>query len=310
MKKIIYIFFLVLLIGCSGKEKKLLNINNLFEIRIPENMEIISIKQYFLKDKNNTQYGIGNVLYIVFQNKFFFMDIDVYGDSNRNILDGSKKYNLREIINPHPYMSQSQIIELKENYNNAPFINKNQVTMGKFISNWGTRWTSDYYGLYFTLPNEDFNECVISIYNIWGTFAENEQLDDNYKYKIKEIGGNLEKIFNDLEKMEDSIKFKLTGKSKKIGIDNIGEQIIEDEYIYPATNNLRMRSQPSLTGEELGYMEDKMYRIVFIGEEAEMEGLKGNWLLIIPWFDNSASWVFSGYTREATEEEINSHFEG
>jgi len=292
------------------KRDKVLNINNLFEIKIPKDIEIVSINQYLLLDRDNTQYGFSNTLFILYQNKFFFMDIDVYGNTNRSIFDGSEIYYLRKIINPHPYKSENQIKFLKENYINDPSTNRNKIKIGKYFSSWGTSWTSDYYGLYFKLPNNEFDECVISINNIWGTFAKSEIIDENYKTEIKKKGGNLEKIFNDLESMENSITFKLTNESIKIGNGSVGEQVIDSEYIYPTINNLRMRSQPSLDGEILGYMKKEMYCVVAIGEETEIEGIKGNWLLIIPWSGNSASWVFSGFTRKATDEEIYSRFEG
>jgi hypothetical protein len=293
------------------KEKgdKVLNINDLFEIKIPKNIEIVSINQYLLADIDNTQYGISNTLYILYENKFFFLEIDIYGSTDRSIFNRSETYNLREIINPHPYRSGNQIKFLKEKYINEPFTNKNQVKIGKFFSSWGTSWSSDYYGLYFSLPNNEFNECVISIFNVWGTFAESDTIDENYKEKIKKTGGNLEKIFNDLEFMENSITYKVTDKSIKIGNGSIGEQNIEEVYIYPAIDNLRMRSRPSLTGEVLGYMKKEMYRVVVIGDEAKIDGIKGNWLLIIPWQGNSASWIFSGYTRKATNKELDRYFE-
>ena len=337
MKKIICFLFIFFLFGCSNKKEqsninketreqevllkrekilkellekgdKVLNINDLFEIIIPENIEIMSINQYFLLDSDNTQYGVENSLYILYQNKFFFMDINIYGNKNRSLLDGTKTYNLRKIINPAPYMSKNQINYLKENYFNKPFTNKNQVKTGKFFSSWGTSWSSDYYGLYFTLPNDEFNECVISISNIWGTFANSETIDENYKEEIKKTGGNLEKIFNDLEFMENSITYKLSEKSIKIENGGVGEQIIDNDYVYPVIDNLRMRSRPSLTGEVLGYMEKEMYRVVVIGEEEEIGGIKGNWLLIKSWYGNSAAWVFSGYTREATNAEKDRYF--
>jgi len=292
------------------KGDKLLNINNLFEIKIPENIEIISINQYLLLNRNNTQYGIYNLFKIVYQNKFFFMSINIYGNTNHFILEGNKTYNLSKIINPSSYMSKNQIKYLKENYINESFINKNKIKISRYVSIWGTSSTSDYYGLYFKLLNNEFNECVISIDNIWGTFAKIETLDENYKENITKEGGNLKKIFQDLELMENSITFVLSEDSIKIENGSIGEEIINDEYIFPLIDNLRMRNQPLLTGEVLGYMEKKMYRIVFIGKKAEIDGIEGNWIMITPWNGNDVSWVFSGFTRKATDEELNRHFEG
>jgi len=290
------------------KGDKLLNINNIFEIKIPENIEIVSVSQYLLLNDDNTQYGIYNLLRIVYENKFFFMTIEIYGDTNHLFLDGSKTYNMNTIINSSSYKSQNQIIYLKENYINDPLINKKNIKIGRFISRWGTSWTSDYYGLYFKLPNDEFDECIISIDNIWGTFAKIETLDENYKENIIKEGGILEKIFQDLELMENSITFTLSEDSIKIENGNAGEENITDEYIFPAIENLRMRNQPLLTGEVLGYMKNEMYRVVVIGERVKIDGIEGNWIMIIPWHGNDVSWVFSGFTRIATKDELDSYF--
>ena len=347
MKNIIFLFLLALLSGCSDKKSqtnsvdkeqnqflnissaymnteisenkeiiiklleksgiKLLNINNLFEISIPENIEIVTLNQYLFMDRDNTQYCIGNYLGIIYQNKYFVIRIDCYGDSNESILNGNETYNLRKIINPEPYKSRNEINFLKKNYSDDFFINGNGVRIGKSISNWGSGVTSDYYGLYFTLSNNEFNECVILIYNVWYSFAINEGLvhdDKNYKIKYMNEGGNLERIFQDLEFIENSITFTVSNDSIKIYNGSIGENIIDDELIFTTIDNLRMRKQPSLSGEILGYMDDIIYRVILIGEYAEIDGIKGNWVMVIPFNGNSISWVFNGFTRKPTEEEI------
>jgi hypothetical protein len=291
-------------------ENKLLNINNLFEIEISENIEIVSISQYL--DRSKTQYCITNSLDVIYQNKHFYLDIDCYGNTNSAILKNNEFYNLKKLINPSLYKSMNQIGYLKSNYVNDPSINKNDIKIGKFVSHWGTSWTSDYYGVYFILPNSEFNECVISIDNVWYTFAQNETLEDDedYKNKILREGGNLEKIFRELEMIENSITFNLSDDSIKIENGRIGGKNINDEYIFPAIDNLRMRNKPSLTGEILGYMENKIYQVIVIGEDVEIEGIKGNWIMIIPHNGNSVSWVFNGFTREATDEECYQYFGG
>ena len=184
--------------------------------------------------------------------------------------------------------------------------------MSKLITSWASGATSDYYGLYFNIQDNEFNECVISINNIWGTYVNFETIskisEKNYISKILEEGDDLENIFKDLDIMENSITFSLTKNSMIIKNGDIGENEIEDDLIYPAINNLRMRNQPSLTGEIVGYMENRIYQIIFIGAEAEIDGIKGNWLIIRPFNKNSISWVFSGYTRKPTKEEIRSLF--
>jgi hypothetical protein len=289
------------------KGDKILNINNLFEIRIPENIEIASIDQYFLLDYDNTQYGVENLLRIVYENKFFFIGIQIYGNKD-SFFTEEKTYDLKKIVNPSPYMSKNQVKYLKENYLNDPFTNMNKIKISRFISNWGTSFTSDYYGLYFKIPNNQFDECVISIDNIWGTFAKNEILDEDYKEKIAKEGGTLEKIFKDLEIIENSITFTLSDDSIKIGNGCAGTGIIENNYIYPTIADLRMRSRPSLDGEVLGYMKNAMYRVVVTGEKAVIDGIEGDWIMITSLSGNDAAWVFSGFTRKATGEEYDYYF--
>jgi hypothetical protein len=289
---------------------KTLNINNLFELTIPEDFDIISIDQYLFLNRDNTQYNISNSLRVIYQNKFFNIRIDCIGNTDASILDGDKYNNLRKFINTSVYVG-NQINDLKNNYIEDPFINENYIKISRFISPWGTSWTSDYYGLYFTLPNNEYTECVISIYNIWGTFAQNvpfPQSEKDYILKSKEEGGIIERIFQDLEFMENSITFTSSENSIKILNGSVGEEIIKDEYIFPTADNLRMRKQPSLTSEVLGYMENKIYIIRAIGEKTEIEGINGNWILVVPHDGNSAAWVFNGFTRKATSEEINHVF--
>jgi hypothetical protein len=57
-------------------------------------------------------------------------------------------------------------------------------------------------------------------------------------------------------------------------------------------------------------MKNEIYQIIIVGNELEIDGIKGNWILIKPGLGNNLTWVFSGYTRSATEEEIYSYFEG
>jgi hypothetical protein len=166
------------------KGDKILNINNLFEVKIPENIEIVSIDQYLILDRDNTQYGVRNSLYMVYENKFFCICIEIYGNKDKSFFTEDKTYNLKKMVNYDPYVGQNQVKHLKENYLNAPFTNRNKVKIGRFVSLWGTSFTSDYYGLYFKIPNDQFDECIISIDNIWGTYTKNEILDENYKEKI------------------------------------------------------------------------------------------------------------------------------
>jgi hypothetical protein len=344
MKNIILFCLLTLLVGCSSKKSqsdltneeqniptnlsvvdteilknqdevikllrksgvKKLNINNLFEINIPASIEVVSLNQYLFVDRDNTQYSVSNYFDIVYQNKYFILRIDCYGDTNMSILNGDKTYNLRKIINPNIYKSENIIKYLKENYDDDSFTNKNNVKMGRLVSNWASGRTSDYYGLYFTLSNNEFSECVIAIYNIWYTFTVNEELDHNdksYRVKYKNDGGDLEGIFQELEIIENSISFKKSEDSIIILNGSVGENIIDSEYVFPATDNLRMWNKPSLTGEVLGYMENKIYRVIVIGESIEIDGINGNWIMIIPFYGNSVTWVFDGYIREPTQEE-------
>jgi hypothetical protein len=303
----------IILFGENGN--RTLNINDLFVITIPEGMELKFIEQKIGIDKGergivkrSPQYLIQNNLYIVFQDKYFLITIGCYGNANQDILSGNKKYNMELFNYSGSYAVADRIIDLKQNYDNIPFINENNVQIGKLVGSWPSGTTSDYYGLYFILPNNEFNECIVSINNVWRTYAKNTSLilfnDLNYKEKYKDEGGNLEEYFRLLELMEDSISFIISDNSIKIYNGYPYEEYSNGNlFIIPTIDNLRMRDQPSITGNNIGYMRKEVYTVMSIGEEIEIDGIKGNWVLIKPFFGNDLSWVFSGYTREVTPEE-------
>jgi hypothetical protein len=203
---------------------------------------------------------------------------------------------------------------LKQNYNAIPFFNRAGVKIGRFISTWGSGISSDTYALYFEIPNREFTECSIVIDNIWGTFAQHDELvlnDTRYEDKIKSEGGVLETFFRQLALLENSITFAISNDSHKIEGGYAYEKYPTDyAYILPTISNLRMRNSPALTGEVVGFMQNRMYQIIRIGERAEIDGITGNWILIKPYPGNSLSWVFSGYTRKATEQEIANYYDG
>lgn len=128
--------------------------------------------------------------------------------------------------------------------------------------------------------------------------------EKHYKTKLLKEEKILQEMFQNLFLLENTITFSLSDDSIKIINGNVGEEIIEDDLVLPIINNLRMRKTPSLSGEIIGYMEDKIYRIIALGEEEEIEGINGNWIMIKPHDSNDVSWVFSGFTRKPTTEEI------
>jgi hypothetical protein len=236
------------------------------------------------------------------------MSILCYGNKNESILKGDETLNMEKYTYYGSYGIADRIKYLKRNYSNMPFFNKNNIKMSKLVSDWPSGVTSDTYGLYFTLLNSDFNECSIIIDNIWGAFAQNEKLvwdDNNYKNKIKNEGGKLEELFQKLEFIENSITYTISNSSNKINNGYTYQKYPADySYILPTINNLRMRNSPALTGEFSGFMKNSIYMIIRIGENVEIDGISGNWIMIKPAGGNSLSWVFSGYTRKATEQEI------
>lgn len=292
-----------------GKEY---NINDLFQVNIPDGIELVSISQKLMIKDDKSQYFIWNQIDFIFENKYFSIAINCYGNSNKKILEGSKTYNMETGTYYASYNIADQIKDLKQNFIHMPLFNKNNVKYSKFVSDWPSGRTSDYYGLYFQMPNNDFSECIISINNIWYSFAKNQrlQIGNNLDYKelyMKE-GGKLQAIFQLLELFENSITFSISNNAAKI--DNYEKYESDYSYIIPTIRNLRMRREPSLNSEVLGYMLNKIYQVIIIGDEAVIDGIKGNWILIRPAIGNDLSWVFSGYTRKATEEEIDYYFEG
>jgi hypothetical protein len=329
MKKlIIFVSIIIILSACAKKSANerenitetaetakitAYNINNALEIEIPEEMEVVAIKQYLAVNYDNTRYCIDTSFRFIYENRYLSLVVQCYGSADKSILDGTKILNMEKYSFYGEYNIASQIKELKQNYTDNLLTNKNGVEFSRLVSYWPSGATSDYYGLYFKLPGKDFSECIISINNIWGSFDDPEKLsmpDNDYKEKVKSAGGKLEAFFNLLDEFENSISFKTSGKAIKAADGFAYEKYnIDDMYVVPATDNLRMRKEPSLTGEVSGYMKDVVYKVIKIGDEAEIDGIKGNWLMVKEYFlsgrdDNALSWVFSAYTRPASEEEL------
>lgn len=307
MKKnriLLFLLFSVAILGFSEGY----NINNLFSINLPGAMEVVSINQYLRVKSDATQYSIISNIYFIYENRYFSISIQCYGNTNRSILNGIETYNMRRGTYYANYNIASQINYLKQNYRTSPLKNSNGLQYAKLVSLWPSGMSSDYYGLYFLLPNSEFNECILSIYNAWDALAVDQKLvwnDNNYKTKYISDGGKLREFFELLETLEESIDFKNSDGYTSITNGYAYEKYTTDySYIFPAISNLRMRSSPSLTGEILGYMENRMYQVIIIGEEAEIDGIRGNWLMIKPYLRPALSWVFSGYTRKATDAEI------
>jgi len=271
MKKYIFcLFFCVLNICVFGKEY---NIHNLFQINIPDEIEVVKIDQKLRINNYDSQYWLANWFYIIYDSKYFVFLVDCFGSNNKKLLDGSEKLNMTTNTYISKYNIADQLKFLKQNY----------------------------------------SECIISIYNIWYSFAKNQQLemDNNPDYKEKYMlkGGSLKNIFQLLEILEESLSFTISNNTIKIiNGYNYKKYNSDDSFICPTIKNLRMRREPSLNSEVLGYMSDTLYEIIIIGNEINIDGIKGNWILIKPENKNNLSWVFSGYTRKATEEEIFNHF--
>ena len=108
-----------------------------------------------------------------------------------------------------------------------------------------------------------------------------------------------------LESVENSITFHISDNTRSIinGYNYARNDLDNHSYILPIIGNLRLRSDQSLTGEVLGYMNTtKPSQVVLIGDTEIIDGREGNWLRIRPFLSNTLYWVFGGYTRAATEE--------
>ena len=314
MKKFTILALLFFALAVNGFSAEY-SIADFFLINIPENLEVISINQYLSVKRDRSQYCMTNIINVVYENRLFFIIIYCFGNTNTSLLNGTENYNMQTRDGYYSnYNMADEIKFLKQNYTDSPFINENNVQLSRFVSDWASGATSDYYGLYFKLPNDEFSECVVSVYNVWGTFSKNQKLDlndKNYRTKYEKEGGKLKDFFQLLEIMEKSISFTVSDSEIKItGGYHYEKYKTDNSFITPTIDNLRMRNTPSLKGEVTGYMANTVYRTVIIGEEAETDGIKGNWIMIRPYYGNVLSWVFSGYTRKLTEQELADYFDG
>jgi hypothetical protein len=81
------------------------------------------------------------------------------------------------------------------------------------------------------------------------------------------------------------------------------------EYLYVnSPEGLRIRNKPTLSGSKIGILYDRMkVKIISIGEETTIDGIKSNWIQIllpietIKSNENVYGWIFGGYLTEKLE---------
>jgi hypothetical protein len=285
------------------------SIENLFSVTIPEEIEILSIDQEIRTKKDNTQYYLSTSFGILYKNVYLYLSINCYGNSNPDLYKSQNNVKTNYYYNL--YNLSSQLDYLFANYEKTHFVNTNNVKYSIFVSDWDSGWSSDYYGVYFKLNDSTFSECIISINNSWSAFEPKNQLsinDNKFRDKYLAEKGDIKTFYQLLDSLVNSITFNPS--DKQIIISNgFSYQKYKSDYSYciPTINNLRMRSLPSLQGEVLGVMQESVYTILGIGIEDTIDGIKGNWILVIPTLGNKATWVFNGYTRKPSEAEISKY---
>ena len=147
-------FFLAFFLSSFQIFSEEYNINDLFMISIPSEIEVVSIRQALGVNNRKSRYMINNEIAVIYGNGYFVINMICYGSRNMSILNGSETLNMETGVF---YAHTEEINYLKENYINRPITNNNGIRYGRFVSSWPSGTTADFYGLYFSLPNGDFD---------------------------------------------------------------------------------------------------------------------------------------------------------
>ena len=84
-----------------------------------------------------------------------------------------------------------------------------------------------------------------------------------------------------------------------------GWEVVDDvrfvDKKYVATDNLRIRSTPSLDAEKIGLLKKKeKATVIEVGEDVTIDGIESAWVKVLT-KDGAEGWCFAGYLTDGTE---------
>lgn len=307
-KLIILLFVVVSALGYAYE----LNIHNILSLDVPESTEVLAVHQSFKQHRFSNQYSLSIWIEMISAHKYIPLRIDLFGYENYDDFASMIGQDEKELYSPE-YRTADQIDFLLENYKTDRETNDNGLEFARFVSDWVSGWSTDYYGIYFELDNHYFDEVIISLINAWDAFeGSNLKINDKeFRAKAATMSSAGQEFIKSIDDMAQSIR--VSSRDTEVIINDslefIGYEIIRGYYV-PTISDLRLRASPDLDSEILGYVEEVPHYIIGTGPELTADGIEGRWLRLQTVIGPTTGWAFSGYLRTMTPEEKANFFEG
>ena len=306
MKKFFIIALLTLNILYLSAEK--LNIHNLFSLDIPDSFEVISVGQSLQKHKKSEQYCLRIYIEVIYENRYLPMNLYLYGNDKYDELHSM--FQLDEISTFYNEYHRAVENYFLKNKGDTEEINVTGLSYSRMVSDWASGVMSDYYGVYFQLANNYFEEAFVTVTNSWYSFTDEKlkSYDSEFRDKI----ANMDSIGQDYYDFIDTMiqNLALNGDFEiNEDFEYMNYEYVSGYYI-PTVENLRLRSSPDLNAQILGYVTDEPHKIIGFGDDFTAGGIEGKWLRIRTFTGTTTGWAFSGFIREIRKDEEIKYFEG
>ncbi len=313
MKRLFTVFILLAALQLPVFSAEL-NIHNILKIDIPDEFEILSISELLGSHPESDQYCLSIYIDYIYGNRNLFLVLDLFGYG-----DEAKYNSLAEILeldNSYEYYpvyrTADQKKYLKENYQINRETNSHNLGFSRFVSSWPSGISSDYYGFYFSIDNEYFQEVIIHSINYWSSFGGDcESLDDkNFRQEIASLNEDGKRLMAFMDNIIDSVvpprsSVKII-RNKSLEIKNTGSL---QGYWVNETENTELYAQPDPASEVLDHTGCQPYVVIGTGPDVIIDGKQGRWYRIASYVGTRTGWIFSGFLRELDEEELENYLE-
>ena len=298
---------------CMCSYAETFDVLGVLQMTIPKDFEVLSTTPRFMTHSTSPQYCVRIYMEIIYKTAWLPMTIDLFGHTDFPRAAALVESTGKAEQYYSTYNTADQPKYLLPSFDSDPKVNKNGLRYSRFASDWASGVSANYVGYYARTQNKVFPELIVGVLNSWGAFPPVETIDFNEQHfdeKIARQNENTRSYYAQLQEMIDSIAAPPTAGLKKLDVKSQTRSYKQEEGVYvPSITNLRLRESPSLSGRVVGTVAQTPQRIIGLGPEETIDGLKGRWVRIAPLIGNQAGWAFDGYLRKATEKELDDFYE-
>ena len=300
LKKMAFILFVGLSIEIGAASY---NIGNILQIEIPEEFEIVKIRQIFQEHSKSDQYSWKVIFYVVYDNHCLPLRVYLFGYGDTSEVIEALNYT-GEI---EDYLAEYSIADQKKYlfrfYEEDRQYNKHGLGYSLFISNWGSGFSSDYAGIFFKMENSKFNEGFIHTYNSWrvlGGTDVNRLSPEFFENTIHEQNDSIKTYFDTFFLVVESITTDVSDGDLIIYDESTDLEKYPFERYEPGISGLQWRSAPDLDSEIIGYVQDDPHIVLEVGEEDTINGVTGTWTRYWNVWTEEIGWTLDAYMEPET----------